>query len=889
MGGDRRRHPQREHRDIAYHQPGGQQFGRHRRRVDSRVDRKLVGKCRPGPVATESKSGDQWQQAHDRRHEERLGAGTYTLSAAGANTTITGPLDDIHITTSLGFTGGATLIGSSANNIFNVPSSYVFQPTHITPGSGSNTVNVGSAGSLANIAGTVAVNDNAVLNINDSADTTHATATLDNLSGNVNAPFELLGLAVGTIEWGAGVTAVNITGGTSAAGTAGVTYDINNTQSGTTVTVNGGPIQNFINLSNAAEANGLDNLPGPVVVHGGASFADVVTLDDSSANFSDTYTVTSTTVTRIVFGGLTYDDNIGTLTLNAENSLGTNGDNNPISINGTADFVITNVNGQGGIDTVNVNDTGFFGVLNVTVGGTVNVVANNQPVNINLLGLDTVNIGSTGGAGTMASIQGPISIVDLPSFFDLNFHDENDTTARTWTLNNDDGLDTASVAVSPGGIGTTTYRPGDLDSASGLTINGGSGGNTFDVNGTTSFAPTAINGGGGDDTFNIDAAALGGTNLFSGGVGDDTFNLNIDPGESIGSETASITGVTIDGGDPSGNSVNRDRLNVNDNSGFARDLNYHYQSSTSGDLNIEANSAGNGLFGAAGGGFIPLVVTTMETLVFNNPDYNDSVGVTGVANSDDLITVALLPTLPASPSLPVGTQANGSALVFLGGTPYLNAPPIEFTNINPGDHDLPGVAGGGFGPDLLINGINANGITLDGGGNSGTNGQGDQAVVYAASEHNLVDTVGGVFTDTTNPNSPDIFGFGAGVLQPGFTDGNAYDTIYAYDSIGIRPSTISMARRPYVNLDTASFVQAGTAFAAQQPGLIVDGGDEASPAGQRRFRRVCRHALHQLQHPGQRQLAGSCHPSTASPRAINSTRPSPARSTFSATAPPRPT
>ena len=274
------------------------------------------------------------------------------------------------------------------------------------------------------------------------------------------------------------------------------------------------PRQNFFNLSNAAETNGLDNLPGPVVVHGGGSFLNVVTLDDSSADFNDSYTITGTAVTRIFFGGLTYDDNIGTLTLNAENTLGTNGNNNPININGTADFVITNVNGQGGNDIVNVNNTGILGVLNVTIGGTVNVVACNQPVNINLLGLDTVNIGSTGGAGTMANIQGPIGIFDGPNYFDLNFHDENDTTARTWTLDNDDGLDTASVAVSPGGIGTTTYRPGDLNQLLGLTINGGSGGDTFDVNATTAYAPTTINGGGGDDTFNITASELGGTDLF---------------------------------------------------------------------------------------------------------------------------------------------------------------------------------------------------------------------------------------------------------------------------------------------------------------------------------------------------------------------------------------
>ena len=68
------------------------------------------------------------------------------------------------------------------------------------------------------------------------------------------------------------MTAVNILGGTSVAGGgAGVTFNINNTQSGTTTTITGGPEQNSFNLSNAGESGGLDNLPGPVVVQGRAS------------------------------------------------------------------------------------------------------------------------------------------------------------------------------------------------------------------------------------------------------------------------------------------------------------------------------------------------------------------------------------------------------------------------------------------------------------------------------------------------------------------------------------------------------------------------------------------------------------------------------------------
>ena len=427
----------------------------------------------------------------------------------------------------------------------------------IVGGPGTNTVNVGSAGSVGGILAPLSVTDptgTATLNVDDSADTTSSTATL---SGTT--PYELTGLSIGAIEYGAGVTALNIKGGTFAGD--GVTFDINNTQGITTTTITGGANQNFFNLSNAAESGGLDNLPGPVSILGGSSFADIVTLDDSSADFNDTYDITSTTVSRIVFGGLTYNDNIGTLTLNAENTLNSTPltGNNTININSTAAFVTTNVNGQGGNDTINVNSTGSSGVLNVstgTDGSTVNVVADNQPVNLTLGDSDVVNIGSTGGAGTMEGILGPIDIVDTPDFYVLTFHDENDTTGHTWTLDNDDSsgmFGTASVALS-GGIATTTYQPGDINSP--LTINGGSGGNTFIVNNTTSFVTTDLNTGTGADT--VDVFATGSNTLnINGQDGLDTVTLGALAGVGMQnlsgtinvSNTLDFTALTLDDSD----------------------------------------------------------------------------------------------------------------------------------------------------------------------------------------------------------------------------------------------------------------------------------------------------------------------------------------------------
>ena len=183
----------------------------------------------------------------------------------------------------------------------------------------------------------------------------------------------------------------------------------------------------------------------------------------------------------------------------------------------------------------------------------MNVVADNQPVNLDLGDGDVVNIGSTGGAGTMEGILGPIDIIDPPDFYTLTFHDENDTTGHTWTLDNDDTagmFGTASVALS-GGIATTTYQPGDLNSP--LTINGGSGGNTFVVDNTTSFVETDLNTGTGNDT--VDVFATGTDTLdINGQDGLDTVTLGALAGvgmQNLGgtinvSNTLDFTALTLD-------------------------------------------------------------------------------------------------------------------------------------------------------------------------------------------------------------------------------------------------------------------------------------------------------------------------------------------------------
>jgi Ca2+-binding RTX toxin-like protein len=319
-----------------------------------------------------------------------------------------------------------------------------------------------------------------------------------------------------------------------------------------------------------------------------------------------------------------------------------------------------------------------------------------------------------------------------------------------------------------------------------LNVRASTGDDVINVNATTAITTSTIDSLTGNDTVTINGDNLSADNVFLGSAGNDQFVLNVAADLGAGA-FAPLTSLTINGNDPAGDSENRDRLTINDNSGAARAFDYDFQDA--GGINVEDGFA------------IDVQVRTIETLIFNDPANNDNVSITGTSGDDDL-TIAL-------------KEDANSVLAFLGGTPYLEAPPVPLVGA-----PLPGVAGGGTGPDLLINGlVNGSTVSLFGDGNTGTAGQGDRGIVYAASETAL--TTGGAL---------DIFGLGAGVLVPGFGVGDAYDTITVNGTTG----TVSVNNNDVgvlntVMIDNASFTQFGPAASAQRAALIVNGGDEAAP------------------------------------------------------------
>ena len=189
----------------------------------------------------------------------------------------------------------------------------------------ASTVNVGNSNTVSGIAAPIAIygpGSSTTVNINDASDTTHSTATLDNASGNMNASYEVTGLSPAAIEYGSGVTALTVNGGTF--GASGLTYDVNNTRAATTTTINGGANADTFNLSSTEE--NLSGLAGPVVLNGNA--ADALMLNDQNGA-GGTYTLDSTTASAPNTGGLTYGT-IGSLTLNSS-SVGST-----INVNGTS-------------------------------------------------------------------------------------------------------------------------------------------------------------------------------------------------------------------------------------------------------------------------------------------------------------------------------------------------------------------------------------------------------------------------------------------------------------------------------------------------------------------------------------------------------------------------
>jgi hypothetical protein len=387
-------------------------------------------------------------------------------------------------------TSGITIhTGNVAGNIVNVQATGV-TTNLVLGGNGvgccTATVNVGNAGSVQGITGTLNIENPPSFNtitVDDSADGTARTTFLGTFtpSGDSNWGF-ISGLAPANINYEYfDTTSVTINMGTAAG-------NVVNVQATGTTTNLVGIAADTVNIgSNAPSLSGtLAAIAGPLNI----SNASVVAVDDSGDGAAQTATITNS------------------------------------SISGTwSPAVITYI----GASTLSIH--GGFG------GDTINVQSTSATTNLILSGGNTVNVGN---AGSVQGILGALNIENPPSFNTIVVDDSADTTARTVTLstlgtNGSDSEGNADpwgqiIGLAPAHI---NYEYGDTSS---LTVNGGTGSNTFNVQATGVF--TTLNAGSANDTVNVGNSAnsldnIQGTLTVNGQAGTNTLNVN-DQGSSAG-------------------------------------------------------------------------------------------------------------------------------------------------------------------------------------------------------------------------------------------------------------------------------------------------------------------------------------------------------------------
>lgn len=507
----------------------------------------------------------------------------------------------------------------------------------------------------------------------------------------------------------------------------------------------------------------LDGLEANLELVGGPG-SDSVVLQDLADLSGDWVTLTDATLTGAAPGAITYSE-IESFAYEA-----TDGDD-IIDILSTALGTVYGISGNGGSDTFTV-------------------------------GTDAASFGT--GVGSLDAILGPITFAA----------DFNGPFGTQDTLNIDDSgdpdADVASIDDAPGGLilaRTTTfsgfapatiayeYTPG-AEEMEFVNIRAGQGGNTITVNATTASNTFTLDSGTGNDanTVTISGDALSGTNLFTGNTGNDRFVLNI--ADDLGAAAVfSLTGLWIEGNqhDPLAPFDARDRLEINDlNVGsLARNLAWAY-----GFWSGDGSLADGRLSGFA----VPIDVFTMETV-----SYAGDTG--GFDPNNDTLQVLTTPSgMDKLAFVPTGAH---QGLVFLGGDPWAG-PPADFYG------SLPGVAGGGLGPDLRASGLRTwDGIAFAVPG--GLAKLGDQLYVYAVSELNVED------------DGDQVDGNGNVVIPGAATLGLAS----AFDNIWVGATYVQLYNRGsgtgllVANIDGASFRQSSYLT----DGLIVNAGFEAAPDG----------------------------------------------------------
>jgi hypothetical protein len=262
------------------------------------------------------------------------------------------------------------------------------------------------------------------------------------------------------------------------------------------------------------------------------AFSNIMVTCDSS---TDTLTVDYSFGNPIPGGGLNYSFGPGVDTLNVNDpsssnqtwTLGTSSvqrsGSGPITFNGGINFV--NVNGGSGNNTYNIFGTEPGWATHVNTGGgvdTVNIFGTSGSLAIDAAGSggsggDVVNIGS---GGSLAGIQGSVSIENEPSRDTVNIFGQNDGAAHTATIDTVTRSGDTSLGRLQGVSAPITW---DYFDTSVVNINLGSGTTVVNILGTGVTTNVFNNG--------LATINVGSGNSMSGIVG--TLNLENEPSEDL--------------------------------------------------------------------------------------------------------------------------------------------------------------------------------------------------------------------------------------------------------------------------------------------------------------------------------------------------------------------
>ena len=738
-----------------------------------------------------------------------------------------------------------------------------------------DTTTIGNAGSLAGILGDVYVVDGGgvgSLIVNDSADATGQTVTIDSTTVTTTA-------ATGVIHYGAGISTLTFDGGLGAdtinvnvpgpnslgilnvnAGDGNDSVNVLATKSGMTTNIDTqlGTPNDTTTIGNAGSVAGI---LGDVFVQDSGGVGNLI-VDDSADGTGQTWILTSTTITTSAAAGVIhYGSGITHLTIND----GTGNDTVRIdSTNAATDTTINGGLGDDMFDNINVPASGTFdmttiaGPLTINGGGGSDTLALSDANSILALTANVTDSQLNGNLFDFVNYSGLETFYFEGSLGDDTINILSTASGTNYIIGGGGGSDTVTIGNTA--VGFATPGSGTLANILGaITI-------VPDLNGTA----------GGNDVLNVDdSAGLAGLTAASiSNIGTITNTIN---GQTLIGDTTELAGfapANIDYiyGDVTGTFASGpsrlehlnviasplgDTIAVNATTATVLTVVDAYAGDDNSTITINGDglSAANVFHGGTGADRFVLNVTsdlgasavyTLTSLEINgdapaadpaNRDVlviNDNnaaatrsfgftyqgggdVDITGFAITTDVDTMeAVILNATGGDDAVTITGSTGDDLITVAPTSTSSA--MVFFGGNPFDGppetlagNLPGVAGcTGVGLDIQLNNLDTTSSIVVNGGGAGA--LGDKLYVYGRSENPLVDP--GLTTD--------LFGFGIGNIMPGFGVGTAYNTIAVSDT------GVDITGLMSVDINRTSFMPTGGDPLLYRS-LIVNAGEQSLP------------------------------------------------------------